>query len=213
MADRELNFGVNAADADYQIRDTDPDGGDLVIEHQPTGATFEYDSSEDAWIPTAPIGTDAREVPGVVSQSVEAETASIGQRLQGSVRNRLWEVEATDAALPGWHSLVEFTHSGSNGEAVGFSVRAGIANAGENTTVAVADGLHSGSQGNWGSTGETFSIDPKVQVEVDGTDNQTAYLQIYIADEPATGVVSATANAGFGASISMLDAPALTDSS
>jgi hypothetical protein len=73
MADRELNFGADASDADYQIRDDDPNGGDLIIEHTPSGATFEYDASANAWVPTDPIGTSARPVPGIEAESVTTE--------------------------------------------------------------------------------------------------------------------------------------------
>ena len=73
MGERTLNFGADATDADFQIRDSDPAGGDLIIEHLPTGATFEYDATENAWVPTDPIGTANRKVPGLVSESVNTD--------------------------------------------------------------------------------------------------------------------------------------------
>lgn len=50
MTERTLNFGENATDADFQIRDTSGTGGDFVIEHLPSGDTFTYDASENDWL-------------------------------------------------------------------------------------------------------------------------------------------------------------------
>lgn len=77
MGERTINFGTDATDADYQIRDSSSTGGNLVIEHLPTGATFEYDATENAWVPTDPIGTANRPVPGVVSDSVDTDEISV----------------------------------------------------------------------------------------------------------------------------------------
>lgn len=64
MPDRAINFGASEADTDFQMRQN---GDDWILEHLPSGATFEYDDSESAWIPTAPIGTSARPVPSVTT--------------------------------------------------------------------------------------------------------------------------------------------------
>jgi hypothetical protein len=77
MSERTLNFGTDATDADYQIRDTSGTGGDLIIEHLPTGATFEYDATENAWIPTDPIGTATRPASAITTTSVNTDEAQV----------------------------------------------------------------------------------------------------------------------------------------
>ena len=77
MGERTLNFGTDATDADYQVRDSDPAGGDLIIEHLPSGATFEYDATENAWIPTDPIGTSNRKAAAITTTAVNTDKASI----------------------------------------------------------------------------------------------------------------------------------------
>lgn len=102
MADRELNFGADATDADWQIRDNDPaNGGDLVIEHLPTGAEFRYDTANDAWVPNQPIGTSANPVPGTSyienaeGTGLQYESVNIVQARFGSAEQ--WRVVDSEA--------------------------------------------------------------------------------------------------------------------
>lgn len=97
---RTINFGADATDADYQIRDTSETGGDLIIEHLPSGATFEYDATENAWVPTDPIGTDARPVPGVVSDSVSTSEINKTYIIDDNVSDLGDELNQYDSNVP-----------------------------------------------------------------------------------------------------------------
>lgn len=142
MAERTLNFGADATDADYQIRDTSETGGDLVIEHLPTGATFEYDATENAWVPTDPIGTDARPVPGVVSDSVSTSESSITgtQPLTELTNDGAW-VWFTDPRAVRYVGSSDKTYTGwvnSDGDVVVASVDHGNVNAVTTNTLKTA---------------------------------------------------------------------------
>lgn len=141
MPERTLNFGPDAVGADYQIRDADPN---LIIEHLDSGATFEYDESESAWIPTDPIGTDARPVPGVVSDSVSASELTITE-LSGHEYE-----EGTDSL----HSnrALNSTYQNTTGHAIYWVLR--VSSSASDTNVQVimtvsqtSSGVDSGSNG------------------------------------------------------------------
>lgn len=60
--------------------------GELVLRHTPSGATFEYDSSAGAWVPSDPLGTSSTPVSGT----------SHFNALNTDVLNTDWVVDAGD---------------------------------------------------------------------------------------------------------------------
>lgn len=75
-----FNFGDGSGSEDYRIVATDSNDSadEYVLEHIPTGNTWEYDGTENAWIPTAPVGSSNRPAPEVVSDLVDTAEINIG---------------------------------------------------------------------------------------------------------------------------------------
>ncbi len=78
MGERTLNFGSDATDADYQIRDSDPSGANLVVEHLPTGATFEYNATANQWEFGDPIEVNGGDIVDGSVTVYDASTDTVG---------------------------------------------------------------------------------------------------------------------------------------
>jgi len=142
------------------------------------------------------------------------EQANITERVDGGAAQRMYNVEIDASSPPGWVSLVQYDHSGSNAETVAFILDAAAQTADDDalTSIVVRDGYGSGNSSNWGTSGETISVgDADARLKVDDSDSQIMYLQINMDSRPDSGVVLVSSNSSFGATQTLLDAPALTD--